>query len=91
MTNLRELSRQNFTGQANNQDINTGCMQRIADAVEKTANASEKMASNYTYLQNQHDLYKRFYNEEREKTARLYRRIAALQGVITKMKKRKTS
>lgn len=61
-------------------NIQLGCLMRIADA-------SEKMASNYTQLQNDRDLYKRWYNEERDAKEKLYRTIKALRGVITKLKR----
>lgn len=42
--NCRQLSKQNWTGEKTNDDINTGSLQRIADACEL-------MASNYLKLQ----------------------------------------
>lgn len=61
--------------------IQLGCLQRIADA-------TEKMAGNYDALIHDRDLYKRWYNEERERNARLERRIRSLRGVITRMKRK---
>lgn len=63
------------------EQINTGALLRIADA-------TEKMASNYIALQNDRDYYKRRYQEEQASKERMSRRINALKGVITKMKKK---
>lgn len=68
--------------QVNNEEILIGAAQRIADA-------TEAMAQNHIKLQNDRDQYKRWYDDGREERDRLYRRIAALQGVITKLKKAK--
>lgn len=78
--NQRDASRQNWNCRNTVEDINSGCLQRIADA-------TEKMASNYTALQNDRDMYKRWYNQHREEKEGLYRKISALKGVITKLKK----
>lgn len=82
---FKELSKENWVpnmGTVTNDSIKTGCLQRIADA-------SELMASNFIALQNDRDYYKRRLNEESESGERMARRIRALQGVITKMKKKK--
>ena len=78
--NQRDASRQNFTSDNSVEDINSGCLQRIADA-------TEKMAQNYTSLQNDRDFYKRCWEETSRTRDKLYRRISALKGVITRMKK----
>lgn len=63
-----------------NAQLQVGALMRIADA-------TEKMASSYTSLQNDRDMYKRWYQEGNVRNQKMARRIAALQGVITKMKK----
>lgn len=60
--------------------IKIGCLQRIADA-------TEKMAQSYAALIEERDLYKRWYDEEERRRHSAERRIAALKGVITKLKK----
>jgi hypothetical protein len=65
-----------------NDQLRMGAMLRIADA-------TEKMASNYTNLQNEKDKYERWYRRELESSARMAKRVSALQGVITRMKKAK--
>lgn len=66
-----------------NEEIQIGCLQRIADA-------TEAMASNYLRLQADLDMHKRWYKNEQETSARLNRSNNALRGVITKLKKTKT-
>ena len=82
MDSKRQESKQEWNGTGTEQSINAGSLQRIADA-------TEKMASNYTQLQNERDLYKRLYNEKLVTINKLYRQISALKGVITKLKKKK--
>lgn len=74
-----ELDPSEYPGDEN---IKLGCLMRIADA-------SEKMASNYTQLQNEIDRYKRWYNEERDANEKLKRTISSLRGVITRLKRAK--
>ena len=62
-------------------EVNTGCMQRIALA-------TEKMAGNYTQLQNDTDYYKEIYKERGVTIERLYRQISNMKGQITKLKKK---
>jgi hypothetical protein len=85
---LRDYSRLRFTipnvnlaGPLNNVEV--GCLQRIADA-------TEAMAKPFVNLVSERERYERYYKSEREDNKRLARRIAALQGVITKMKKSKS-
>lgn len=81
--NFKDKSRNEWEHLENSVEyINVGSLQRIADA-------TEKMASNYIQLQNDVDLYKRWYNEARGEKEKLYRKISALKGVITKLKNRK--
>ena len=85
--NYREESRKNWGRDMEENDkltldqINTGCLLRIADAVEK-------MSGSYAALINDRDYYKRRFDEEREATRRLNRSNLAFKGVITKLKKK---
>lgn len=91
MNNFKDASRENYgiknqDGVSRNptlEELKTGSLQRIADAVEK-------MASNYVALENERDLYKRWYKEQREQIATLKKSKAALTGVINKLKKKQT-
>lgn len=62
-----------------NEEIQIGCMQRVADA-------SEKMASNYTNMQDNLAWYKNRYEERGDAIRFMEKRIAALKGAITKLK-----
>jgi hypothetical protein len=62
------------------EQLRTGSLLRIADAVEK-------MAANYTALQNERDRGLRWYEEERDANAVLRRRIVSLRGHITRLKR----
>ena len=64
-----------------------GCQQRIADAAERTATATERMASNYLQLQKDAAHYQKWWLEGREKVEKLQRTIANLKGQVTKAKK----
>jgi len=68
-------------GPITNEQIKVGCLQRIADA-------TELMANNYQTLINERDRYKRNWEYQKEESERMARRISALQGVITRMKKK---
>jgi uncharacterized protein YukE len=80
--NHREASRQEWITSKDGptrQEIDTGSLQRIADA-------TEKMAENWDRLVQQRDTYKRMADEERECARRLDRRVNALRGVVTRMR-----
>lgn len=80
----REKSRQSWGTSRDRspslEEINTGAILRIADAVEKTA-------SSYDNMRTDRDNWKRRYEETLACTNRLVRRVSALKGIITKMKK----
>jgi len=83
MTTLQEQSRK-FVGAIRDRptpdDVKQGTLLRIADA-------TELMARNYAELVRQRDMYLLWYNTEHENAARLKKQVAALRGVVTKMKK----
>lgn len=60
-------------------DLQTGSLQRIALA-------TEQMAKNYVQLQLDHDMYKRWYQEEKQKCKELYKSISSLKGHIKRLK-----
>ena len=64
--------------------LQVGCLQRIA-------NALEKMAVNYDAMRQKAECYERWYEDERASKQRSYRQNTALRGVITKLKKRITN
>lgn len=80
----RELSRTDIgttTGEFTFDRINTGSLQRIADA-------TELMAKNYRQLLEDAAYYKERYNESLQTRKTMLRRISALKGVITKLQRR---
>jgi molecular chaperone GrpE (heat shock protein) len=82
MSTQREVSKQDWNGANTIENINSGSLQRIADA-------TEKMASNYLSMERDRDNYKRWYEREVKKVKDLNLSNAALRGVITKLKSAK--
>lgn len=83
----REESRKNWGKDSSNgnltlEQINTGCLLRIADAVELMAKRHKELIDSNEYLQRRH----REMNAEIE---RLKRQRAALRGAITRLKRAK--
>lgn len=78
---LRDSSKQNWAGGSTLEQINAGSLQRIADA-------SEIMASNFVSLQNDRDWYKKRHEEEKTRRQRLEHSNAALRGHIKHIKQR---
>lgn len=83
--NYRDESRTNWgTSQEcslNLDQINTGAILRIADA-------TEVMAKHHQDLINDRDWYKKRYEEGLEDLKKLDRKITAMKGVITKLKRK---
>jgi hypothetical protein len=82
MANMREQSKQNWTGNGTVEHINAGSLQRIADSLER-------IEAPYKKLLDDAQRYQQWYRDECATNRKMARRIAALQGVITRMKKRK--
>jgi hypothetical protein len=84
-TDLKELTTRDYTIDRlpSNDDLNTSALMRIADA-------TEKMAANYTKLQNDLEMYKRWYKDKCDSVHRRDRSISNLRGQITKLKKKIT-
>ncbi len=84
MPSLRDASRKSFTtfnDSPTHEEIRTGSFQRIADSVET-------IAKRYSDLLDDAAREKRQREEAEAGVSKLYRRIYALKGVITKLKKR---
>jgi hypothetical protein len=62
-------------------EIQHGAILRIADA-------TEAMAKNHVQLQAERDRLQRWYDQERDRAAKLERSNAALRGQITRLKNR---
>ena len=82
MTNCREASRQHWTSDDSKDAINIGSLQRIADALEL-------MSKDYDKLRRDKEWYDEHYKLESAKNRHLYRRVAALRGVITRLNRKK--
>ena len=83
-TSYKEGSKQNYGTKEDNlnaEQIQLGCMMRIADA-------SELMAKNYLRLETDLQWYKKLFNEHLTEIKRLRKQIAAYKGEITKLKKK---
>ena len=80
MATFKESSKQSWTSAGSVEHINAGSLQRIADACEL-------MAGNYLRLQSDLELNRRWHREELALRRKRDRQIAALRGVITRLKK----
>lgn len=63
------------------EQLQTGAILRIADA-------TEKVASNYDAMREDRDRYKRWYEDQKDRNAKLWRSNNSLRGAITRFKKR---
>ena len=70
----------NCSSEVSAADLQTGCLQRIADA-------AELMAQNHADLVKERDDYKYLHEQDGKRIDALLRSNAALRGVITKLKK----
>jgi hypothetical protein len=85
LSNLNEASRKAYDTHGERptfEEIQTGALQRIADA-------TELMARSYITLIKSRDNYKQMYENSCTREAGLRRRITALRGVITRFKKQR--
>lgn len=80
MATMRDVSRDQWTGQGSIDQINAGSLQRIADA-------TEAMAKNYVALQDERDRLKRWLADAEARERALCRRLSATRGVVTRMKR----
>lgn len=83
---LKEQSRKDWVlshsqDKADNEQIQIGCLLRIADA-------SEAMAKNHNELISQRDMYQRWHQDAFARLQRSERRLAATKGVVTKQRRR---
>lgn len=64
---------------ANTDELQAGCLQRIADSLERMEQPFRNLLEHNEYLKSR-------LREEQAAVRHLHRRIACLRGVITKMK-----
>jgi len=82
---FRKVSKLDFLTNPSSTDtkeVQIGCLQRIADAVEK-------MAETYPQLIKDRDYYRDRYAANQKEIGTLRRQIISLKGVITKLNKKK--
>jgi hypothetical protein len=80
--NQREASKKDWAANGiSMEEINSGSLQRIADA-------TEKMAASYDSLRTDRDYWKAACERAREREAMKDFRIRSLRGVITRMKRK---
>jgi hypothetical protein len=91
----RESSRLNIIvdregGHPVSEDIQDGCLMRIADALERLASGKAELETlrELEEVKKDRDYHSSRRREEIVAKERLYRRLSALKGVITKLKKR---
>lgn len=77
---FRDSSRGHWLSNTSTDHVNAGSLQRIADA-------TEKMATNWVSITADRDQLKRRCDYLKSETDRLARRISALRGVVTRMRK----
>jgi hypothetical protein len=82
MNSLTDVSRKARAAENTIESVNAGSLQRIADA-------TELMAKSYLELQAEAARYKEWYRIRGQEIQQLELRVAALKGVITKLKKGK--
>lgn len=83
MSDFKEESKKDWHSKAETSDthLQIGCLQRIAESLEK-------MEQPFTQLINDRTWYENSWKRAVYDNKCLKRRVAALQGVITKMKKK---
>lgn len=80
--NMREDSKKEWQSAAAIEHLTVGCLQRIADAVER-------MSGSYSSVVSDRNLYERWWKEEKVRNARLCHRIAGLRGAFTRLRRKR--
>ncbi len=91
MANLREVSKATWNANVlpKYEEINTGSLQRIADACELMAQRYANLIDErYADLIDERDRYRRYHTEECKRRAHRENQIRSLKGVITKLRRR---
>jgi DNA-binding winged helix-turn-helix (wHTH) protein len=80
MSTMRDASKKDWESAGTIEHLTLGCLQRIADAVER-------MSVSYSSVVADRNLYERWWKEEKVRNARLHHRIAGLRGALTQKKR----
>lgn len=84
MANFRESSKANWNNgfdKPSTEQLTFGALQRIADA-------AEKVADNLITLMHERDKYKRWYEEQQKENKTLSKKLNAYKGIIKRLKAR---
>lgn len=84
---MRDESKQEWNHKGSIESVNAGSLQRIADASERTATASEAMARDHVQLLRDVEYYKQANASNLAECERLGRVIAGLRGYVRRLKK----
>jgi len=82
MATLKDVSKKEYSAGDEDgtfEEIQTGCIQRIADAAEKSCLDREKLERDYKYVVGQR-------NRWRDIAEKNQRQLSATRGVVTKLK-----
>jgi len=85
MATLKDVSKKEYSAGDEDgtfEEIQTGCIQRIADAAEKSCLDREKLERDYKYVVGQR-------NRWRDIAEKNQRQLSATRGVVTKLKNKK--
>lgn len=85
---LKELSKKTFNqaGRTTHEEIQTGCLQRIADANEKMAVCTEKLCADYDQLKKDYECMRNRRDYWRDIAETKSRSLRATRGVVTRLK-----
>jgi len=88
MSDLRKLSKETYSRKSENtasyDEIKTGCLQRIADSLEKIEKPYQNLISDYEYL-------KEVNARLRDSNDKLMNQVKAYKGHITRLKRKEVS
>lgn len=87
MSEFKDFRKESRTAWGVHTGLSLSAEQIQLGAVLRIADATENMASNHAQLIEDRDRYKKWYEAERVNVDRLRRRVAALRGVITKLRR----
>lgn len=88
--NIRELSKKNYNPSKRRtyEEIQTGCLQRIADATELIAKDHDRLQRRLKIMEESRDYWYRESESWKQTAFGMQRKYAAMKGVVTKLKKK---
>lgn len=85
---LKKASKVNWTATVSKEGEYPGDMNVVIGCLQRIAEASEMSARRNVDLQNENDFIKKSRDSWQAESERLYRKITAMKGVITKLRKK---